>query len=265
VTVRRLFCLVVSALFAAPFVHSAGRQSTDTEAGFVFEVASVRPNTSSVPMRISSQGATFRAVNVTLKQLVTAATAVPDDRILGGPGWVDSDRFDIVARAPADETGPRFQMLRALLAERFILEMYEDFRSVPAYDLVMARSDGVLGPNLRRSAIDCDNPDVRAKYPVPRPDSGLPGCGIIQMPGRILAGGVALIRIVGFLGTGRPVVDRTGLTGTFDIDLEWSPRPELEGISIFTALQEQLGLKLESSETAVRFVTIEHAERPEPN
>lgn len=151
-------------------------------------------------MQISSQGATF--------------TAVPDDRILGGPGWVDSDRFDVVARAATDETALRFQMLRALLAERFALEMHEDFRNVPAYDLVMARSDGVLGPNLRHSTIDCDDPKVRAKSRVPRPDSGLPGCGIIQMPGRILAGGASLMRIVGTLGTGRPVVDRTGLAVT---------------------------------------------------
>lgn len=229
-----------------------------------FEVASVRRNTSSVPRVAGAQpGGGFTAINVPLRQLIATAHTLPTSRILGGPDWLDSERYDIAARG-GDESKALLN-LQSLLRDRFALVARTERRDYPAYHLVKATPEGRLGPRLRPARVDCANPEARAAATSAVIDSTKPpACGILQRPGRILAGSVDLNHIVGYLGIGRPVLDRTGLKGPFDVDLEWAPTADSDGVPIFTAVRDQLGLRLEPARTTLDVVIIERVERPRP-
>jgi uncharacterized protein (TIGR03435 family) len=258
--------------------------SPATPAGAAFDVASVKRNTSG-DQRVAIQiqpGGLFRATNVPLRLLLGNAYR-GEGRIEGWPSWFNSDRFDIVAKVEGDAPPDQFRaMLRALLQERFKLSVHHETRELPIYALVVARKDGKTGPHLRPAAVDCDTVG-RGSAPPPiaqSPTERLP-CGMRQAPGRILAGGVPMAPLVGNLSNfvDRLVVDRTGLKGNFDLELEWTPDqqsqpatgdappgafppPPAGGPSIFTALQEQLGLKLESTKGPVEVLVIDSVERP---
>jgi len=152
-------------------------------------------------------------------------------------------------------------MLDALLRERFNLISHMEQREFPAYALVRARPDGPLGPRLRPAVVNCNDAEARARA---SPDAR-ERCGVRQRPGSIVAGGVQLIQITAYFAAGRPVLERTGLSGLFDVDLEWTPTPDADGISIFTALREQLGLRLETTSAQLPVIVIGHAERPTEN
>src|SRR6202521_1408382 len=166
----------------------------------VFEVASVKVNKSG-DNRIGigfQPGGRFRATNVPLRELVSAAYGTPQPlpafQISGGPKWIESDRFDIVAKAAGDPqptpNGPppeMFLMLRSLLAERFQLMVHRETKEVPIYTLVMARSDGKLGAQLRPTTTDCAAlmNAMRARGgppPAPAPGERMP-CGMRMFPG----------------------------------------------------------------------------------
>ena len=241
----------------------AAAQAAQRAAGF--EVSSVRRNTSSTPGSASAQpGGGFTATNQSLRRLVAAAYSLPLDRVIGGPDWLDSERYDIAAKG-GDQANEQ-RSLQALLRDRFSLVLRTEQRNYPAYHLVTATTDGKTGPRLRPARVDCRNAETRAAAAAAGVDAGKPpACGILQRPGRILAGSVPLDMIVGYLGTGRPVLNRTGLKGQFDVDLEWAPTADSDGVSIFTAVREQLGLRLESASTVLDVIIIERAERPTPN
>jgi uncharacterized protein (TIGR03435 family) len=170
-------------------------------------------------------------------------------------------------------------MVRTLLADRFKLTVHDEVRDLPVYALVTARSDGRPGPQLRRVEVDC-----AALYDDgPRPATPGPGkdaCGAFRGLGtsRITGHAVTMLMLANLVvrgSVGRMVLDRTGLSGAFDLDLEWTPErtalsadaspgapPASEGPSIFTALQEQLGLKLDSRRGPVDVLVIDHVERP---
>jgi uncharacterized protein (TIGR03435 family) len=262
-----------------------------------FEVASVKPNKSGDGrMMLGIQpGGRFTATNVPLRTLIRNAYQLQDFQIVGGPGWIASDRFDILAKAegnlppapPGGPPGPLQLMLRALLAERFSLVVHEDTRELPTYALVLARADGKLGPQLRGSDIDCAQmagARGRGGPPVAAPQPGeRPPCGIRIGPGQMSAGGLPLSQFATALSpfVQRVIVDRTGLAGNFDVDLRWTPdqmpqgapppgAPPLppinpNGPSIFTAVQEQLGLKLESERSPVSVLVIDKVEQPMPD
>jgi uncharacterized protein (TIGR03435 family) len=276
--------VVVALASQAPLAFQA--QSPATPAGSAaFEVASVKRNTSG-DQRVAIQiqpGGRFMATNVTLRLLVGNAYRGQASRIEGGPSWLNSDRFDIVARAEGAAPPDQFRaMLRALLQERFKLSAHHETRELPIYALVVARSDGKTGPHLRPATVDCDTVGRgNAPPPIPQsPTERLP-CGMRQSPGRILAGGVQMAPLVETLSNfmDRLVVDRTGLKGNFDLELEWTPDqlpqpgtglappsafppPPADAPSIFTAIQEQLGLKLESTKGPVDVLVIDSVERP---
>jgi uncharacterized protein (TIGR03435 family) len=166
--------------------------------------------------------------------------------------------------------------LRQLLADRFKLAVRRETRDVPSYQLVLARTDGRLGPNLRPSPVDCSQP--------PSSSDAAPVCGFQNFPGkatgRVLIGDLARRVLPGGVGDGRPIQDATGLHGTFDFTLQWTPdvaappRPpeappapaiDPNGSSFVTALREQLGLKLESRRGSIDVVVVDHAERPSPD
>jgi uncharacterized protein (TIGR03435 family) len=256
----------ISALVLGFLAGGSALWAQTTPAMIQFEVASVKPNTlggAAGNFAVSPGGLTI--TNYSLLRLISNAYGLHEYLIVGGPSWRDTDRFDVMAKA-AEGSRPSRQelnlMLQSLLADRFNLRVRRDTTLGPVYSLVIARTDGTLGPHLRRSAVDC----------AVAPESirgDLDKCGRRYGFDSVQERGMPLAPVVGFLESlvKRPVIDRTGLTGPFDLDLEYSrdgstdsPKP-----SIFTALQEQLGLKLVPEQGPVETLVIEHAEHPTPN
>jgi uncharacterized protein (TIGR03435 family) len=262
----------------APIVLFAQAPSNPT-----FEVASVKPNKAGGASVLGQSGERFTATNVTARELIRIAygTAGPldDTRVAGGPGWTGSDRFDVVAKIPGN-VAPQLValMLRALLAERFRLVVHTESRTLPIYALMLARADGTFGPQLRQVQ-EC-GPSAAANPTPSLPKAAL--CGGRGGTGHLTFGGIPLsmgLANNSFLlrEVRRIVVDRTGLSGAFEGSLDWAPSeppnqldalappPPPDGASIFTALQEQLGLKLVPSTGPVDVVVIDKIERPTGN
>ena len=261
---------------------------TAAQAPASFEVASIKANTSGDFRRgIGPEpGGRFGAINVTLRDLIALAYGISnadaDTRVIGGPEWLGRARFDVNARAAAAQEPSAFPpMVKTLLAERFRLQVHEEVRDVQAFALVRAREGNVLGPQLRRSDVDCDARRAAAKggAPLPQPASG-PVCTGRTIPGTITATALSLGSLAGGLTrfVGRTVIDATGLAGYYDYELRWSPdeppaaRPaepppviDPNGPSLQTALQEQLGLKLEPRRTPMQVVVVDRAELPTPD
>jgi uncharacterized protein (TIGR03435 family) len=246
--------------------------------GQSFEVASVKPNKSGDQGgRTELQpGGRLRAVNVTVRQLLLRAYGVQDFQIVGGPGWVGSDRFDIDAKAPQGEATAETMnvMLRNLLVDRFKLTVHRETRDLPVYALVLARSDRRLGPKLAPSKVDCDavaeEAIARGGAPPPVKAGEAPPCSIgFSGQGQMSVRSKPMADVVRVLSqlTQHVVVDRTGLAGGFDFDLSWSPdaAADQSGPSIFTAVQEQLGLKLDSQKAPLEALVIDRIEPPTEN
>jgi uncharacterized protein (TIGR03435 family) len=248
-----------------------------------FEVASIRPNVSGSPqgqgLAGPQPGGRFIAIGVTLRRLV--AGAYDDLQVVGGPAWIDSDRFDINARAEGDRPPSEIvRMVRSLLTDRFKLVLHTDTREMPVYVLTTARRDRRLGPKLHESDAKCAQ-DARNFIPQLAP--GPPPCGDFRLGARLLtARGMTMARLAQLLRgrVGRPVADRTELAAMYDLELEWSSDLGLQqappgsagaseltpdGVSLFTALQEQLGLKLEATRGPVDVIVIDSAEPPTSN
>jgi uncharacterized protein (TIGR03435 family) len=283
-------------------LRAVGRSQTAQApaASAAFEVASIKPNNSGdgrVQMR--NAAGRFDATNVTLRMLIRQAYGLQDSQITGGPGWLADDHFDIVAKfegtsqdafvAQQRGSGPtRVQLaIRALLAERFNLVVHNETKEMPVYALIVARSDGKLGSEIKKSEVDCSAPG-RGRGPGGPPQGPpAPGepmqCGIRIGLGTLTMGGASLSQFAQSLANfvGRLVLDKTGLTGGWDLNLTWTPdnlpqRPpgapeppggaiDPNGPSIFTAVQEQLGLKLDSQRGPVDVLVIDKAEHPTPN
>jgi uncharacterized protein DUF3738 len=242
------------AVLALALAQSAG--------GPAFDVASIKPVGREVLLQKGlicgfGAGGRFMAFGW-LRYVIACAyeirSADPRRNIPNGPDWLDVDLFQIDANSPPDHV-PRSQsdglpMLRSLLAERFRLRAHTESRDVPVYALVVARADRRLGPKM-----------------------------LSATHGR----GITMAQLAARLSprVDRPVEDRTKLTGTFDVDLRWMPDPrppapdeqrpsflppvDPSGSSIFTALIEQLGLKLEPAKGSIEILVIDHVERPSPN
>lgn len=300
--------LVAAGVAAAVGQVIIGATTAQPPAAPAFEVASIKPNNSGDGrVMMQNQPGRYTATNVTLRLLIRNAYQLQDFQISGGPSWLNSDHFDIVAKVPdgvrdgqptAPGAGPsQLQlMIRSLLAERFKLVVHNETKDSPIYALIMARSDGRLGPELKKSEIDCTGTFAagRGRGPargLPPPGPPQPGepvpCGIRIGPGNMAVGGSTLAQFANSLGmfAGRIVQDHTGLTGAYDFNLTWTPdqmpqrppgapdQPPLingvaidpNGPSLFTAVQEQLGLKLDSQRGPVEVVVIDRAEKPVEN
>jgi len=246
-----------------------------------FDVAAIKPNNSGAigeQVRFYPPSGRVTMTNVTVRRMIINAYALQDEQLAGGPGWVRSEHFDIVANSEAANLSPmdRWMMVRALLADRFKLKMHTEPREQPVFALVLGRRDGQLGEHLKKSNADCKPPAAPRTTPI---DLSVPNqCGVIMGgPGRMNFRGVTMEVIAAQLSSrvGRSVVDRTGLAGRFDLDVEFSPqaltadgadapadRPADSGPSIYTAIQEQLGLKLESQKISIDVTVIDSVERP---
>jgi len=235
-----------------------------------------KPNKSDAPPGPgwSVVGQTFAAINVPLRTLIRQAYQVQGFQVVGGPSWITSDRFDIVAKTgpPAPTRGSDL-MMQSLLAERFKLAAHKETRELPVYALVMAKSDGKPGSQLHQPAVDC-YALLRPDAPTPLPTGFFCG-GMRPGPGQLSGRMATMKQLILFLSpqVGRIVLDKTGLAGTFDLDLAWTAGPvgpdasgasaSLDaGTSIYTSLQEQLGLKLESTKGPVDVLVIDYVEHP---
>ena len=196
-----------------------------------FDVASVKPNTSGscTPASDSCQafirlqpGGNFLVGNTTLRELIRFAYGLQNFQLVSGPDWIANERFDITAKASNDFVTAQggstaMLMLRTLLAERFRLRVRRDTREIPVYALVLARSDAQVGPQLRRSEVDCN---AVAKGVVPRPPKAeRPVCGLNVRGGTMIAGAIPISGVVDSLSqqVDRLVIDRTGLTGVWTL------------------------------------------------
>lgn len=254
-----------------------------------FEVASVKPNIDGPGkmQTVTRPGGVYLAVNTPLRLLIADAyignQPGASDRVVGGPAWVQSARYDITAKAAREfrptPPGPPAEMLlmiRALLEDRFKLKVHREPRELPAYELVVVRP-GAAG--LRKSDVDCDA--LFAAGQVTRPEAGIrPRCGVSNGPvgptgdTGLIAGAFSMSQFAQFLQrVGRPVIDKTGLTGRYDFDLAFAPMapstpdtpPDPARPTIFIALEEQLGLKLQSTKGPLDVIVIDSIEPPIPD
>ena len=238
-----------------------------------FDTASVKPNPSRTCDRDGNlAGGRFVMTCSTLRDLIVFAYPRQDGRvridaeITGGPSWINSDRFDVIAKAPAGQgvgvdaantsgggatpavlsaiEGIR-RMAQALLTDRFTLTAHHESRPLAAYEL---RIDRAPGRQLKK--VDA----------TPR---GFQTLG----PGHFVGNAVTLPMLAQFLemSVSRNVFDRTGLQGTFNLELQYAPENDTNGVSIFTALKEQLGLKLDSVKAPIDVLVIDHADKPTPD
>jgi uncharacterized protein (TIGR03435 family) len=253
-----------------------------------FEVASIKPNTSgnNMVMIRPPAGGRFTATNARLKMLIGLAYNVQNFEISGGPAWINSDGYDIEAKAADSAIGIEQlrPLLQTLLADRFQLKIHRETKEVPIY-AVMAVKNGPKLPEANEKGCVTFGPN---SPPPPPPTPGQPFAapptpcgGFMQGPNRLEGGKVSMKEFVGALSRilGRPVIDKTGFTGTFDVHLEYTPEGtafgggglgppggfDTSGPSIFTAVQDQLGLKLESQKGPAELLVIDHAEKASEN
>jgi uncharacterized protein (TIGR03435 family) len=249
----------------------------------VFEVASVKPNksgTTSVSMRMQP-GGRLNLLNVTVLDVVRFAYAVQPFQIEGGPSWLESERFDVLAKVegeipllPPGQVGPVQVMTQNLLAERYKLKVHRETKDAPAYALVVARADRRLGKQIEPSNVDCvavlKAMMAGGRGGPPTAPGGGPLCRLSAAgPGSVVARDVSIQQLAQLLSVQlqRQVVDRTGLTGVFSFDLAFATEQanDPDRPSLFTALQEQLGLKLESQRAPLEVLVVDGVEHPTPD
>lgn len=285
----RRWLLLLLLVVAPALLH--GQQSD--QKSLTFEVASVKQNTdgSAMPNWILQPNGGVTITAYSLFQLIHigySSTSIQiDTQIVGGPRWLKSDRFDIVAKANgsigADETGRPTRllaMLRSLLQDRFRLQTHIELRETSVYLLTLANKDGRLGPQLHQSTQDCRGP-VGNLVPEDSPRwCGWRGGGT----GHYVIQGLTMPDMaVGFAGTwsvSRPVLDRTGLSDRWDAQIDFVPtfvpgpsdatqpvsNPAADtGPSMLSAMRDQLGLQLQAAKAKAEFLVIDHVEKPTPD
>ncbi|HEY1760047.1 MAG TPA: TIGR03435 family protein [Bryobacteraceae bacterium] len=247
-----------------------------------FEVASIKPDVSGQPGPLFSLFPGFTVERATLRSLVLMAYGIHDFQLSGGPGWINSDRYNIEAKAQPPATFSQEyrtlqnRRLQTLLQERFRLALHHETKELPIFELTVAKG----GPNLQPTSCLQRDPGDRTIAPGKAMNDycGFGGWSKSRYEATTgsmadLAGGLS-----GLLE--RIVVDKTGITGTYHIVLTFTPddstirlpdlpgapeQPPADGANIFTAIQEQLGLKLESAKGPVDVLVIDHAEKPSEN
>lgn len=282
---------VGSTLIVAALVSLRAQSSSN---GPAFEVVSVKAGNASERNRgVDMPPGRLMVTNLPLRSVIRLAYGIQDFQLSGAPSWINTDAYDIEARAGADGLNADGRvppdrlavMVRALLADRFKFVAHLEKRELSAYALVLARSDGRLGPQLQRADVDCEALDKSGRPPPANGPGKPPVCGGAFGAGNLIFNGFPLSRLAVNLSTWvqRVVIDRTGLEGPFNVHVQWTvdqrppfdsigaPAREIEvpadqtGPSIFTALQEQLGLRLEAVKAPVDVLVIDRVERPTPD
>ena len=313
-SIRSTSAFAFAALLAATAVSAQQPPAPPAAAApaTTFEVASVKPSPpgdpsnplSMMPMAAPRPGGRFTATNMPLWALISTAWELPDFRIVGGDKELMNTKYHITAKTEGGATlgmKAALPMLKNLITERFQLKFHFEPREMSHYDLVLARSDGQTGPELKPSKSDCSNAD---ELNATRAESQAKGdfAALVPKPGEFfactiapnLAGGPANLSmhgdgqeikvLVDLLSqfTGKHVRDKTGLTGLYDFDMKLDMQALLglvqklgvdvptaalsnlqsDGSSVMTALREQLGLKLESTRGPVDVLVIDSVEAP---
>jgi uncharacterized protein (TIGR03435 family) len=245
-------------------------------------------------MRLSMTPGRYDVAGVPLQLVVAQALVVPADRIIGLPSWIDTERYTIAAKAPDGAPANGLPIMVAnLLKDRFQLVTHRETRELPVYNLVFARNDKRFGPAFKESSAEC-RATISARLEAVKRDGPVPaaappvqnGCpSALINPGIASFKGVpmALIATILTQSVGRPVLDRTGLASYYDFDLKWTPQlgsgdvgpfglppgtgaqppvADPDAPNLFTAVQEQLGLKLEAGRGPVEVVVIDRLETP---
>ena len=291
----RSILLLTAFVVATAVVPLIGHAQSDQKAP-AFEVASVKPNRSGgTPMRFGLPPGRFIITNAPLRAIIVAAYQLSDFQVLDVPEWAASERFDIEALTKQADGGPLtlgaggpppqlFLMLRSLLAERFKLAAHTEMREMPVYSLVLARKEKSLGPAIAPTTIDCAalaaaaiaNPSAP---PRPSRPGQPPKCGMFGATGRFEGWAATMSEFGQMLSQmmGRTVIDQTGLVQRFDFKLTFTPQqipqdpsataslPLEPAIPFAAALEEQLGLKLQSTKAPVDVLVIDHVEKPTPD
>jgi uncharacterized protein (TIGR03435 family) len=217
-----------------------------------FDVASIKPNRTGSESRRATTvpGGVFTATNVSLKLLISRAYGVPEAQIEGGAGWIETEKYDVTAKAdtPLEMTREEARpCLQALLADRFRLATHRQTKQGSVFALVVAKGGAKL-----------------------RPHAGAGGSGIAASSDAgkvtIMGTNTTMARLAEYLSgqAGRPVLDHTGLTGAYDFVVEWAG-DDSSGPSVFAALQEQLGLRVEGAKGPIDMIVVDRAERPSAN
>jgi uncharacterized protein (TIGR03435 family) len=295
-----------------------GGQAQSSVPRVAFDAVSIKP--ADVPKwlppglsQMTLRGRRFRADPVTARGLIVQAFQLKEWQVVGGADWVPTDRFTMEATirsdAPIEKVNTELpELLKGVLEDRFRLHVHKEQRRFRVYALVRARNDGRLGPQLRRSEIDCqaqrrERAAATSTGSAPPSSSDRAKCMSISAGSLILAAGMTMQGLAdsltggnGTLGsTDRIVVNRTELPGEFDFLLRWSPAsgpdgersnqpptpvpsqapdwlrdavqvaPPADGVSLFSAVREQLGLKLEPRDEPLDVLVIDHIEQPSPN
>lgn len=261
----RLGLLLV--LIAAAAVALDAQRSTPA-----FEVASIKPSDGGLSSALLDPlPSGYSASNVPLSSLIRLAYGLNPYQVVGGPDWVTRDRFTVTAKYPTgwsiDRPGGKaeaLQMLQTLLAERFNLRVHKDTREGTVYLMRMAREDRRLGPRLLPVPA-CVRSPSEAK------EKGTTVCGVtlgrraVEITGQSVSYFASSLPLI----IGAPVIDRTALSGSYDIKVEWTPAETPDAgtdyVPLFIAIEEQLGLKLERSKGPIEVLVIDSAERPTPD
>jgi len=239
-----------------------------------FDVASVKRNTSGLPGYTTNDGAGGRyvAVNTSPRGLLRFAFNELATEFVGVPEWAGRSTFDVTATVGGEASlSDVREMVRYLLVDRFNLRFHIETQSRPAYALVLARDEQRLGPNIHRVNADCSELAAAGERGerIPASANGAPTCGFLESNGVMRSGGIAMPTVAQFLRSpaGRMVIDRTGLSGEYAFTLTYAvdPSQPSEAASIFSAVEEQLGLKLEAVVTSVPVLVVERLELPDPN
>ena len=245
-----------------------------------FEVASIKPSDPSAVPQMSMSPGRYNVAGVRVQGIISDALRVPSNRIIGLPDWSLKERYTIEAKAPegtpSTDERAMFVMLTNLLKDRFRMATHTETREMPVYNLVFARNDKRFGPAFMESSAEC-----RAAGRI-----GPSECESVRInPGGTASlSGVRMDMIAQILTpyVGRPVIDKTGLTGYYNVTLKWTPEvgsaslapPGLppgtlpldpDAPNLFTAVQEQLGLKLENGRAPLDVVVIDSVEHPTPD
>jgi uncharacterized protein (TIGR03435 family) len=286
-----LIAIITAALMASS-------PSAQTSTGPSFEIASVKPVKPQLPLAkpfgctFGSRGERFMAFG-TLRWLIACAYDIRAGRaqqeILGGPRWIDLDLFQIEAKATPEDVpafpSQAYAMLRTLLSDRFKLAVHRETQEVQMYALVLARRDGTPGPHLRPTTPDCAAWIAGGRRGAPPRVLGDVPCGLQRVTASGIRGAaMTMARFADMLSprVDRPVQDRTALGGNFDLEVQWTPEPRTiapsdarqppilppvdpNGPSVFAALEDQLGLKLESMKGSLEVLVIDSVDHPTPD
>ena len=296
-----VFVIAAGSVLAAAQQFLPAPPGTPVDPNTRYEVVAIKPAGAGELLTMRSTPGRFDATNVPLGLLVRQALQKSDYQLVGLPGWADMERYSIRAATPENvPLTPNTPMLLNLLKDRFQLVTHVETRELPIFNLVVARSDGRFGPDLKVTPAECQaiiaERNAAAKTaagrgaPPPLPPRGDPNapppCGFQRIgPGIAAGSGRTIADLAPFLAdlVSRPVIDKTGLTGMYDFTLKFAPEsagspgilrllspgvPPPTGPndanlpSLAAALQEQLGLKLDSARGPVEVVVIDKLERP---